>query len=88
MLPFTFLFRIQPVAATREKQLKLWREMVLQYCINNNLHSLVPASFPFFKNAAIDRELSRDNIQVVINYIIQSGTVTVLSGLREDSFLC
>ena len=67
--------RIQPVAATREKQLKLWRELILQYCIHNNLHSLVPSSFPFFKNSAIERELSVDNINVVVNYIIKSGTV-------------
>eukprot|EP01032_Pedospumella_encystans_P015358 gene15358-17572_t len=70
---FKPFFTIQPVAATREKQLKLWRELILQYCIHNNLHSLVPSSFPFFKNSAIERELSADNVNVVVNYIIKSG---------------
>lgn len=61
------------MSATREKQLKLWRELVLQYCIHNNLHSLIPSTFPFFKNATIKRELNAESIQAVIQYIIKSG---------------
>lgn len=33
----------------------------------------MPSTFPFFKNASIERELSADNITVVVNYIIKSG---------------
>jgi ESCRT-II complex subunit VPS25 len=61
------------VAATREKQLKLWKELILQYCISNNIHGLVPASFPYFKNSQLGRELNQEGITAVIAYIIKAG---------------
>ena len=68
------------MAVTREKQLKLWRELVLQFCIHNNLHNLIPTTFPFFKNVDIHRELNADSIEAVINYIIKSGIVWCVFG--------
>lgn len=65
--------RLQIVAATREKQLKLWKELVLQYCIQSNLHSLIPASFPFFENPSLDRKMNAAGIEAVVNYIIRAG---------------
>jgi hypothetical protein len=47
---------------------------VLQYCISNNLHHLIPSSFPYFKNENIERELGVDSIKVVVDYIIKEGT--------------
>lgn len=59
--------------ATREKQLKLWKELVVEYCIKNNQHHFIPSTFPYFKNSEIDRELNNDGIQAVIEYIIKAG---------------
>mmetsp|Transcript_10924 Transcript_10924/g.17793 ORF Transcript_10924/g.17793 Transcript_10924/m.17793 type:complete len:185 (+) Transcript_10924:69-623(+) len=70
---FRPFFTLQPVVSTRDKQLKLWKELILQFCIQNNLHRLIPSSFPYFKNASLDRELSSEGIHAVISYIIRSG---------------
>ena len=70
---FKPFFTLQPVTATREKQLKLWRELILEYCVHKNLHRLIPSDFPFFRNAAIDRVLSAESINVVVNFVIKSG---------------
>ena len=72
---FRPFFTIQPVTETREKQLKLWKDLILQYCLQNKCYKIVPSQFPFFKNPAIDRELSADAINTIINYLIKSGNL-------------
>lgn len=62
------------MADTREKQLKLWKELILQYCVHNSQYKLVPANFPFFRNDSIERELNSEGRQAVIDYLIKAGT--------------
>ena len=64
---------LQPVQETREKQLKLWRELILKYCSQHHLHQLIPASFPYFNNQSIGRQLSAEAINAVVEYIIKTG---------------
>eukprot|EP01038_Epipyxis_sp_PR26KG_P004649 gene4649-6533_t len=70
---FRPFFTIQPVQATKEKQLKLWRELVLQYCMYHNIYRLVPTTFSYFTNNTIDRSLSPDAINEVVLSLIKAG---------------
>jgi ESCRT-II complex subunit VPS25 len=70
---FRPFFTLQPVAETREKQLNCWASLILQYCSHNQLNRLDPLAFPFFKNDSLQRQLSKEGIQAVINKLIQSG---------------
>jgi ESCRT-II complex subunit VPS25 len=65
--------RLQPVAETREKQLRLWRELILQSCASTNTFTINPTSFTIFSNPNIDRRLSPEGINAVIEYLIKSG---------------
>lgn len=58
---------------TREKQLRLWRELVLDYCSKTATHQLHPPSFPFFKNEAIGRQLSPEGVREVVDSLIANG---------------
>ena len=60
---------------TKEKQLKLWKDIVLQYHMQNNIFSMNLASCPLFENKDIDRKLSLDEINELVDYLITSGTV-------------
>jgi len=70
---FPPFFTLQPVAETRIKQLKLWRELVLGYHEHHRLYSMGPPStFPLFKNDAIDRKLSTEGIDAVVTSLLSS----------------
>lgn len=47
--------RIQPVEATREKQLHMWEQLILSYHRSQRLFSMSLDSFPFFQNEEIER---------------------------------
>jgi ESCRT-II complex subunit VPS25 len=70
---FPPFFTIQTVSSTREKQLKLWKDLVLNFCICNNMYNLNVSTFPYFKNDAINRKLSPEGIEAVVNYLITEG---------------
>jgi ESCRT-II complex subunit VPS25 len=71
---FRPFFTIQPVQASREKQLKLWRELVVSYhAFHKSFRLSDPMSFPYFRNDAISRQLSPDGIRAVIDSLIQEG---------------
>jgi ESCRT-II complex subunit VPS25 len=78
VISFCFLhyfvrIRIQPNAETRERQLKAWKELILNYCNNNRVYTIDPMVFPYFKNDDIERQLSSDAIHIVIQYLIEQG---------------
>ena len=70
---FKPFFTIQPVLETREKQLLLWKTIIINYCQYNKINHINPTNFPMFKNSLLNRELSNEGIQIVINKLIQSG---------------
>ena len=76
---FKPLYTLQPVKATRDKQLKVWADLILRHCRENNLTSIHPATFPLFRNDAIDRQLSPDGIAAVVDIMIASGTPSISS---------
>jgi len=71
---FKPLYTLQPVKATRDKQLKLWVDLIIRYCREHNVTSIHPTTFPLFRNDAIDRQLSHDGIAAVVESMIATGT--------------
>lgn len=64
---FRPFFTLQPVQETREKQLKLWRELVLSYHEHHRLYVLAStASDELFRNPAIDRQLPSEGVDAVV----------------------
>jgi len=73
---FKPFFTLQPVQQTKEKQLKLWRELIMGYHIHHKISSMPdPYSWTFFKNTSsgVDRTLSREGIEAVVLSLISEG---------------
>lgn len=81
---FPPFFTIQPVLPTCEKQLKLWRDLIIGYCIQGNLYHLVPSTFPYFKNESIDRQLSKEGINSVVESLIKAGNAEWEDNLKTS----
>jgi ESCRT-II complex subunit VPS25 len=73
---FPPFFTIQPVLATREKQLELWRALIIQYCTVHKMKTLSiydTDDCPVWKNPHIQRQCSSEAIQIICDYIVQQG---------------
>jgi ESCRT-II complex subunit VPS25 len=70
---FPPFFTIQPVLETREKQLALWREMILQYHSFHRIPILIVHDCPLWSNPAIERSLAPSDIQIVMDDFCKSG---------------
>jgi ESCRT-II complex subunit VPS25 len=70
---FPPFFTIQPVLETREKQLALWRELLLNYHTSLKIKTLVVHDCPLWTNAAISRQLSPEDITKVMEDFCKSG---------------
>mmetsp|Transcript_16421 Transcript_16421/g.34131 ORF Transcript_16421/g.34131 Transcript_16421/m.34131 type:complete len:181 (-) Transcript_16421:187-729(-) len=70
---FPPFFTIQPVLATREKQLGQWRELILRYHTDLKIKTLVLHECPLWKNPKIERELTGDEIRLVMDDFVTSG---------------
>mmetsp|Transcript_6569 Transcript_6569/g.9575 ORF Transcript_6569/g.9575 Transcript_6569/m.9575 type:complete len:178 (-) Transcript_6569:194-727(-) len=66
-------FTIQPVLATREKQLALWRELILKYHTDLRIKTLVVHECPLWKNETIGRELNEAEVNAVMEDFCKSG---------------
>lgn len=50
-----FPFSLQPVRETREKQVQLWKELILEYCKSQKIFIIgLEQEFPLFTNSAIE----------------------------------
>lgn len=70
---FPPFFTIQPVLATREKQLALWRELILRYHTEKKLKIMKVYDCPLWKNDAIGRQLNDNAIQIVVDDFCKQG---------------
>ena len=70
---FKPMYTLQPVKATREKQLKQWSNIVMKHCRESNLSKINPADFALFRNPSIDRNLSPEAIGAVVESMIKTG---------------
>ncbi|KAG2301937.1 hypothetical protein Bca52824_030588 [Brassica carinata] len=53
---------LQPVRDTREKQIQLWKELILDYCKSQKVFLIGVEDSPLFSNSAIDRTLKTSAI--------------------------
>lgn len=70
---FPPFFTIQAVESTREKQLALWRELLLRYHTELKIKTLIVHECPLWKNENIDRLLQPEEIQLVIQSLVDHG---------------
>ncbi|KAI8917016.1 vacuolar protein sorting 25 [Powellomyces hirtus] len=75
---FPPFYTLQPTLATRAKQLQLWGEILLQYCIATRTSAIHLATnskdaAAVFSNDKIRRRLDRESIQAVIEELIKQG---------------
>lgn len=70
---FRPFFTLQPVRATREKQVLLWQDLIIKYHAQTCQFTMVPNDFPYFHNVTIERRLSNDAINHIIECMILSG---------------
>ena len=68
---FPPFFTLQPVISTRNHQLRLWRDMIVQYHTFHKQKILVVHDCPLFINKTIDRQLNDEAIQVIMDDLIQ-----------------
>jgi ESCRT-II complex subunit VPS25 len=75
---FPPFFTIQPTLATRQKQLELWKDLILRYHSSQNIHIMVPGEFPLFQNNSINRKLSTVDIGIILDYMIGLGMYALM----------
>ena len=69
---FPPLYTLQPVAETREKQLDIWRKMIVEWAESTNTWSIDAGQIPLWENASISRRLSDAGIRAVILRLIST----------------
>ncbi|KAG5175912.1 ESCRT-II complex subunit-domain-containing protein [Tribonema minus] len=70
---FPPFFTLQPVLATREKQLKLWCDMVLAYHKARKAYAFAWRDWPLWENRAINRRLDEAGAQAVVAELVRTG---------------
>ncbi|CAH2078575.1 unnamed protein product [Thlaspi arvense] len=64
----------KPVRDTREKQIQLWKELILDYCKTQKVFLIgVEEDFPLFSNTSIDRTLSHEARETFLSGIVGEG---------------
>lgn len=67
-------FTLQPIRETREKQVQLWKEMILDYCRSQKVFVIgLEEEFPLFSNPAIQRSLSHESREVFLSALVSEG---------------
>lgn len=58
VLLYIFYYRLQPVRDTREKQIQLWKELILDYCRTQKIFVIeLEKDLPLFTNPTIESKL-------------------------------
>ncbi|GAB2234551.1 hypothetical protein Droror1_Dr00003806 [Drosera rotundifolia] len=67
-------FTLQPVKDTREKQVQLWKELILEYCKTHKIFFIdLEHDFPLFSNNAIERSLSHEAREAFLSALVAEG---------------
>jgi ESCRT-II complex subunit VPS25 len=65
---------LQPVRETREKQVQLWKDLILDYCRSQKLYIIsLEEDFPLFSNPKIERSLSHEAKEVFLAALVYEG---------------
>ncbi|EFJ33663.1 hypothetical protein SELMODRAFT_439061 [Selaginella moellendorffii] len=67
-------FTLQPVQDTREKQMQLWKELILRYCQHHKCFIInLEQEFPLFQNLSIQRKLSFEAREMFLAALVAEG---------------
>jgi ESCRT-II complex subunit VPS25 len=69
-------FTLQRVLETREKQVKLWGDLIVQYCEHYNIYTLnvdEVLNSPLFNNTNIQRRIQKDCAFYFFNEMVKQG---------------
>ncbi|KAG6596709.1 vacuolar protein sorting-associated protein 25 [Cucurbita maxima] len=67
-------FTLQPVKDTREKQIQLWKELILDYCRTQKIFVIgLEEEFPLFSNSVIERSLSHEARVAFLSALVSDG---------------
>eukprot|EP00262_Sarcandra_glabra_P009400 TRINITY_DN2375_c0_g1_i1.p1 TRINITY_DN2375_c0_g1~~TRINITY_DN2375_c0_g1_i1.p1 ORF type:complete len:180 (-),score=22.88 TRINITY_DN2375_c0_g1_i1:319-858(-) len=67
-------FTLQPVRDTREKQVQLWKELIIDYCKTQKIFIIgLEDEFPLFTNLVIERTLSHEARKVFLASLVSEG---------------
>eukprot|EP00249_Psilotum_nudum_P009621 c22049_g1_i1 orf=550-1113(-) len=67
-------FTLQPVHDTRNKQIQLWKELILKYCKYHKVFIIdLEEDFPLFVNTSIDRKLSHEARAMFLGALVAEG---------------
>ncbi|XP_039116232.1 vacuolar protein sorting-associated protein 25-like isoform X2 [Dioscorea cayenensis subsp. rotundata] len=68
------MLSLQPVRETREKQVQLWKELILDYCRNQKVFRVgLEEDFPLFTNLVIERSLSHEAKELFLSTLVNEG---------------
>lgn len=67
-------FTLQPVRETREKQIQLWKELILEYCKTQKIFVVsLEEDFSLFSNPVIERSLSHEAREAFLSGLVAEG---------------
>ncbi|EYU29062.1 hypothetical protein ABFS82_05G113400 [Erythranthe guttata] len=67
-------FTLQPVRDTRDKQIQLWKELILDYCRTQKIFVVgLDEDFPLFSNPVIERSLSNEAREAFLSAVVSEG---------------
>ncbi|KAJ4962162.1 hypothetical protein NE237_022101 [Protea cynaroides] len=67
-------FTLQPLKDTQQKQVQLWKELILDYCRTQKIFVIgLEDDFPLFSNSAIERSLSHEARDIFLSGLVSDG---------------
>ncbi|XP_074283427.1 vacuolar protein sorting-associated protein 25-like [Silene latifolia] len=67
-------FTLQPVRETREKQIQLWKELIVEFCKTQKIFVItLEEDFPLFSNSIIERSLSHEAREAFLSALVAEG---------------
>ncbi|GLT80620.1 hypothetical protein SLA2020_520510 [Shorea laevis] len=81
-------FTLQPVRETREKQVQLWKELILEYCRTQKIFVIgLEEEFPLFSNPEIERSLSHEAREAFLSALVSDGRAEWLDKGRRKCLI-
>ncbi|KAM7492397.1 hypothetical protein LguiA_035318 [Lonicera macranthoides] len=81
-------FTLQPVRDTREKQVQLWKELILDYCKTQKIFVIqLEDDFPLFTNPAIERSLSHEARAAFLSALVLDGRAEWMDKSRRKCLI-
>lgn len=87
---FEPFFTIQPNIETRRQQLKAWRQLMIEYYSSINQYVLDvnrATDEPIFNNHKINRQLSSDGLQLILEHMLSEGVIEWVDKKREKCYI-